>query len=153
AEIPATNYMRDRIDDLRRCRPAPTGDGVVITTQSSTALTNVPDSCADYIFTDPPFGGNLNYSELNALVEAWLGVSTSTGEEAVVSDEQKKTLGDYQKLIAGCFQEFHRILKPGRWMTVEFHNSSNAVWAAIQTALGEAGFVVADVRTLDKVKG
>jgi hypothetical protein len=34
-----------------------------------------------------------------------------------------------------------------------FHNSSNAVWNAIQEALLSAGFVVADVRTLDKKQG
>jgi hypothetical protein len=38
-------------------------------------------------------------------------------------------------------------------MTVEFHNSKNAVWNAIQEALQAAGFVIADVRTLDKQQG
>src|SRR5215468_1039452 len=38
-------------------------------------------------------------------------------------------------------------------MTVVFHNSRNAVWNAIQEALTGAGFVVADVRTLDKQQG
>jgi hypothetical protein len=38
-------------------------------------------------------------------------------------------------------------------MTVVFSNSSNAVWRAIQEALGTSGFVVADVRTLDKQQG
>ena len=38
-------------------------------------------------------------------------------------------------------------------MTVEFHNSKNSVWTAIQEALQHAGFVVADVRTLDKQQG
>ena len=38
-------------------------------------------------------------------------------------------------------------------MTVEFHNSKNAVWAAIQEAIMRAGFVIADVRTLDKGQG
>ena len=52
-----------------------------------------------------------------------------------------------------CFAEYFRVLKPGRWMTVVFHNSSNAVWNAIQEALLSAGFVVADVRTLDKQQG
>ena len=41
-------------------------------------------------------------------------------------------------------------LKPARWITVEFHNSKNSVWASIQEALTRAGFVIADVRTLDK---
>ena len=38
-------------------------------------------------------------------------------------------------------------------MTVEFHNSKNAVWNAIQEAILRAGFVIADVRTLDKQQG
>ena len=38
-------------------------------------------------------------------------------------------------------------------MTVEFHNSQNRVWAAIQEAIQHAGFVVSDVRTLDKKQG
>ena len=49
-----------------------------------------------------------------------------------------------------CFAECYRILKPNRWMTVEFHNSKNSVWNAIQESLQKAGFIVADVRTLDK---
>src|SRR5207253_2315759 len=48
------------------------------------------------------------------------------------------------------FREFQRVLKPGRWMTVEFNNSSNHVWLAIQAALAAAGFVVADTRIFDK---
>jgi hypothetical protein len=55
--------------------------------------------------------------------------------------------------MEACFGEFYRVLKPGRWMTVEFHNSQNAVWNAIQEALLRAGFMVADVRTLDKKQG
>jgi hypothetical protein len=37
----------------------------------------------DYIFTDPPFGGNLMYSELNFLWEAWLKVFTNNKPEAI----------------------------------------------------------------------
>jgi len=52
-----------------------------------------------------------------------------------------------------AFTEYYRVLKPGRWMTVVFHNSKNLVWTAIQEAIGDAGFVVADVRTLDREQG
>ena len=63
---------------------------------------------------------------------------------------QQKGLAEYQKLMTDCFREYYRVLKPNRWMTVEFHNSKNGVWNAIQEALLRAGFMIADVRTLDK---
>ncbi len=111
------------------------------------------DSMIDYIFTDPPFGGNLMYSELNFLWEAWLRVLTNNREEAIENKVQGKGLAEYQEIMERCFKEYYRVLKPGRWMTVVFHNSKNSVWNAIQEGLWRAGFVVADVRTLDKQQG
>ena len=52
-----------------------------------------------------------------------------------------------------AFAEYYRVLKPGRWMTVVFHNSKNLVWTAIQEAIGDAGVVGADGRTLDREQG
>ena len=52
--------------------------------------------------------------------------------------------------MEACFREYHRILKPGRWVTVEFSNTQASVWNAIQTTLQEVGFVVANVAALDK---
>lgn len=121
--------------------------------QSSSTINQLPPDSIDYIFTDPPFGGNLMYSELNFLWEAWLRVFTNNRSEAVVNDVQRKGLPEYQALMERCFAENYRILKPGRWMTVEFHNSQNKVWMAIQQALTRAGFIIADVRTLDKKQG
>ena len=123
---------------------------VAITTQSSTDLRQIPNNSFDYIFTDPPFGDNLNYSELSFIWETWLKVKTNNKTEAVINKIQKKSIIEYQDLMVSCFKEFYRILKPNRWMTVEFHNSKNAVWNSIQEALIRAGFVVADIRTLDK---
>ena len=55
--------------------------------------------------------------------------------------------------MTGCFDEANRILKPGRWVTVEFSNTKASVWNTIQTALVEAGFIVANVSALDKKQG
>jgi hypothetical protein len=119
----------------------------------SATILNLNSNSYDYIFTDPPFGGNLMYSELNFLWEAWLKVFTNNKPEAIENKVQGKGLPEYQKLMTECFKEYYRVLKPGRWMTVEFHNSQNSVWNAIQEGLQAAGFVIADVRTLDKQQG
>jgi predicted RNA-binding Zn-ribbon protein involved in translation (DUF1610 family) len=124
----------------------------VLSTGSTTCL-GLPDACIDYIFTDPPFGENIFYADLNMLVEAWHRVKTDAAPEAVVDAPKDKGLPEYQHLMQRCFEEYQRALKPGRWMTVVFHNSKNAVWNAIQEAMLAAGFVVADVRTLDKQQG
>ena len=123
-----------------------------ITTSTAAAL-DLPDNTVDYIFTDPPFGENIYYADLNFLVEAWHRVFTNAIPEAIVDRFKKKGLPEYQHLMQRCFTEYYRVLKPGRWMTVVFHNSRNAVWNAIQEAMLAAGFVVADVRTMDKQQG
>lgn len=125
----------------------------IVSTNSTTDLRLVPDNSIDYIFTDPPFGGNLNYSELSFIWESWLKVKTNNTPEAIMNTAQNKSLTEYQELMTRCFCEYYRILKPNRWMTVEFHNSKNSVWNAIQQGLQRAGFIVADVRTLDKQLG
>lgn len=117
------------------------------------ASLGIPDRCIDYIFTDPPFGANFAYAELNFVVEAWHGVRTAMEREAIESPHQDKSTLHYQELMRNCFREYCRVLKPGRWITVVFSNNNNAVWRAIQEAMGTAGFVVADVRTLDKKQG
>ena len=113
------------------------------------------NDCIDYIFTDPPFGENLPYAELNFLVEAWHGAMTQARLDAIVDRAKEnraaqKSVDDYRRLMAACFKEYFRVLKPGRWMTVVFSNTQAAVWNGLQTALQEAGFVVANVSALDK---
>lgn len=110
-------------------------------------------ACLDYIFTDPPFGENIYYADLNFLVESWYGVLTDSQPEAIVDQAKKKALTDYQEAMTTCFRAYFAALKPGRWMTVEFSNSSNSVWNAIQEGLERVGFVVADIRILDKLSG
>jgi hypothetical protein len=124
--------------------------GKVCVSLNSGAKSQLPDNSVDYIFTDPPFGENLQYSELNWFVESFHRVLPDIKHEAVVNRAQEKGVQEYLELMFKCMEENHRILKPGRWMTVEFHNSSNAIWTAIQEAVLRAGFIVADVRMLDK---
>ena len=125
---------------------------VALNTGSATALP-IPENSIDYIFTDPPFGENIYYSDLNFLIESWHGVNTDPDPEAIVDRVRAKGIPEYQHLMAQSFSEYYRVLKPGRWMTVVFSNSRAAVWNTIQVGLQQAGFVVAEVTALDKKQG
>lgn len=129
------------------------GNDTLISTSSSTDLKVIPNDSIDYLFIDPPFGGNLMYSELNFIWESWLKVKTNNFNEAIVNSKQSKDLSDYKHLITLCFKEAFRILKPGRWITIEFSNTKASVWNTIQNSIEEAGFVIANVSALDKQKG
>ncbi len=127
-------------------------DGVIVSVNSATQLP-VPANSVDYIFTDPPFGQNLMYSELNFIWENWLKVETNNQNEAVISRFQNKKLPEYYDLMKQSFKEYFRVLKPKRWITVEFHNSKSSVWNAIQEGMSKAGFIVSQVSVLDKKQG
>ncbi|MFQ1620431.1 DNA methyltransferase [Aeromonas veronii] len=120
---------------------------------SLTNISRLPDNSLDYCFIDPPFGANLNYSELNFLWESWLRVWTNYKVEAIENLAHNKDINNYRQLMLSCFKEVYRALKPGRWVTVEFSNTKASVWNSIQTALADAGFIVANVSALDKKQG
>ena len=124
----------------------------IISTQSTQGM-EIPPNSIDYAFIDPPFGANIMYSELNFLWEGWIGALTDRKSEAIESKAQSKSLNDYRKLMTDGLKKVFEALKPGRWVTIEFSNTQASVWNAIQTALQEAGFVVANVAALDKQKG
>ena len=125
----------------------------MVSTQSTLDLKNIPSDSVDYIFTDPPFGSNLMYSELNFIWEAWLKIFTNNKTEAIINNTQNKSLLEYKELMELCFKEMYRILKPNRWITIEFHNSKASVWNAIQEAITRAGFIIAQVAVLNKQSG
>jgi hypothetical protein len=127
---------------------------VFISTHSASSMGKVmPEKCIDYSFIDPPFGANLQYAELSYIMECWLKVHTASKHEAVVNVSRGIGIEGYCERMRLALSALSRCLKPGRWITLEFHNSQNAIWSAIQVVLNEAGLVIADVRTLDKKKG
>ncbi|MFC1776121.1 DNA methyltransferase [Pseudomonadota bacterium] len=123
-----------------------------ISTGSSSDL-QLANEVIDFIFIDPPFGANKMYSELNFLWEAWLGVRTDNRKEAIENSSQGKTIFDYEALMLEAFNECYRVLKPGKWLVVEFSNTSNAIWNCLQNALRNSGFLIGGVITLDKKQG
>ncbi|TDN80799.1 DNA methylase [Salegentibacter sp. 24] len=120
---------------------------------SATHLSNLKPSSIDYIFIDPPFGANIMYSELNQLTESWLGLRTNNDKEAIENKTQMKSKFDYQNLMITSFSELFRVLKPGKYMTLQFSNTSAAIWNTIQNALNRSGFIVSNIITNNNERG
>lgn len=131
--------------------PAPKTARIHANVASASTLA-IPDGVIDYIFTDPPFGSNIFYADMNLLWESWLGQFTDEALEAVVhvKHKNKNILTDYARLMADAFREMYRVLKPGRWASVVFHNSDDRIWQTILDAVETAGFELAEINSFDK---
>ncbi len=125
----------------------------VVRTGSATDLRFLPDDSIDFIFTDPPFGANINYSEMNFLWEAWFGVFTDALEEAIVNRHQGKTAEQYETLMTASLRECHRVLRAGHWLVLVFMNSSREIWKSMRNAVLASGFSIEKVDLFDKQHG
>ena len=100
------------------------------------------DDSVDYVFTDPPFGANIFYSDMNLFQEAWLSETTDPDAEAVVDRVDTgtpRTAARYERMLVDALQECRRVVKPGGRITLLFGNSSGAMWQLLQRALRRAG--------------
>ncbi len=122
------------------------------------SASNIPvaNESIDYIFADPPFGSNIYYADCSLLWETWLGRITDESKEMVVSDRRVngpfKTLEDYARMMETAFGEMFRVLKPGRWATVEFSNSDGRVFNVIKQAVRNVGFEIVNMLVLEKTQ-
>ncbi|MXV91101.1 MAG: DNA methylase [Acidimicrobiia bacterium] len=100
------------------------------------------DNSVDYVFTDPPFGANIFYSDMNLFQEAWLSDTTDPDSEAVVDRVDTgapRTAERYERMLVDALRECRRVVKPVGHITLLFGNSSGAMWQLLQRALTRAG--------------
>ena len=135
-------------------------NAVVVRHGNAAKLSAIPDSSVDFVFADPPFGGNIFYADASLLWEGWLRSYTDVFSEMVIHRRSKsvrqtdgfvfKKLEDYSRDMTSAFREMFRVLKPGRWAVIEFNNSDGAVFEAIKRAVTDSGFEIANMLLLDK---
>jgi adenine-specific DNA methylase len=149
AAIRADDYLKQQAGQLGRA-----GLGSATYKLGSADAVDLPDESVHFVFTDPPFGGNIFYSDMNLFQEAWLGAATNHEDEAVVdrsgNGKTRRTAERYERLITDSLKEAHRVLVPGGWLSLVFSNSTGGMWALVQRAVNAAGFSLEEVSTLDK---
>ncbi len=100
----------------------------------------LPPNSVDYVFTDPPYGGAIQYLELSTLWASWLGMNLNFKDEITINDSQKKDFDYYHKMLTASFKQVYCVLKPKKYMTVTFHSTDIRVWNSIIQAVILAGF-------------
>lgn len=114
----------------------------IYSTESATEMSGIPSQSIDYIFTDPPYAEKVQYGELNFVWEAWLGFDTRWhDDEIIVNEIRGKTEADWRDMMHQAMTECYRVLKPGRWLSLCYHDTSDGTWTLIQDIMAEVGFL------------
>jgi len=136
-QIPIFN-LASKIDDLK------SKSNIAILNQSALDLSNIPNDFVDYVFTDPPYGGSIQYFELSTLWASWLNKNgdfiLDFGGEVTINQNQKKDFDFYHNMLRSAFKEVFRVLKPEKYLTITFHNTDIKIYNSILKAVVRVGF-------------
>ena len=136
---PARNF-----NDLKKDK------NILILTESALNLrekAKILDAQINYVFTDPPYGGSIQYLELSTLWLAWLSgekgdprFDVDFEQEITMNDSQNKDFDTYHRMLRNSFEEIFEVLESGKWLTVTFHNTKIKIFNSIVKAVVLSGF-------------
>lgn len=126
--------------------------GTVEFVNGSSTNIKLEDNTIDYVFTDPPFGDFIPYSEINQINEAWLGIVTDNTEEAIINPAQGKAIDEYSNLMTSVFAQISRKMKATASCTLVFHSAKSAIWRALVDAYKQSGLYSVKASILDKIQ-
>jgi 16S rRNA G966 N2-methylase RsmD len=133
--------IRAGLEELSRVFPVKAID-INVSTQSATKFSEIQSESVDFIFTDPPYAGKYQYGELNFVWEAWLGLDTHWhSNEITVNETRGRTDDDWTEMMLSVMHECFRVLKPGRWLALCYHDTSEGTWSLVQDIMTQAGFI------------
>ena len=67
--------------------------------EDASKMHNIKNSSVDLIYADPPYGDLINYSELNLVIESWLGLDKKYINEMIIDPSSNKDEAYFFKLF------------------------------------------------------
>ncbi len=109
----------------------------------------VNEKSIDFIITDPPYGGLVQYLDLSYLWLLWLKqydkkyANIDFSSEITINKQcDSKT---YEARFTQALKQLHKVLKDNGKMVITFHNKDIAIWNSFMRSLKNAGFIIQKV--------
>jgi len=107
----------------------------------------------EFVITDPPYAGNVNYSELSDFYYVWLKAGLPEAPEfapeigpkaaeIIVNPTRGHSVSDFGEGLTQVFRSAAASLDDGGLLVFTFHHAEGKTWTALLSALFEAGFIV-----------
>ena len=117
---------------------------LILTLDALDLSKKIPENSIDYVLTDPPYGGLIQYFSLSSLWAIWLKHNDPRFEipyEDEITIEHKKDFERYHNMLTKALREIYKVLKPGHYLTLTFHNREINVWNSVIKAGAYSGFI------------
>ena len=127
------------------------GEATVLCADSRGALEGMGE-LFDLCITDPPYAGNVSYSELSDFFYVWLRLAlgascpafapeyVSKEAEIVENRTRGKSRDDFKAGLSAVFSKARQSMNDGALLVFTFHHAKAETWAAVLEALVDAGF-------------
>ncbi len=152
-------YDRKIIADSNRTELFPSNEKINPAIDQKKLLTQNASSYSvkekvDFIITDPPYAGNVNYSELADFFYVWLRLAlkdkypqflpevTPKSEEIVENKTRGKSSDDFKEGLKNVFHQCKLNSKDDAPLIFTFHHSEDTAWDALLNAVCEAGYYI-----------
>lgn len=108
----------------------------------------VPEKSVDFVLTDPPYGGLIQYLDLSTIWLSWLGIYKSEylpnyTEEITINKSSPAT--KFQKDMTSVLTELQKVLKAKSKLVLTFNNKKLDVWNAFLSSIQFSGFEIEKV--------
>ena len=115
----------------------------------NTILDYVPENSIDFILTDPPYGGLVQYLDLSLIWLNWLehyDPKYKPNLDAEITIKKGKISIDiYKQRFTNALKNLYKILKPEGKIIFTFHNKELLIWNAFLKSITLAGFKIEKV--------
>ncbi len=117
---------------------------LILTLDALDLSKKISENSIDYVLTDPPYGGLIQYFSLSSIWAIWLQHNDPKFEipyDDEITIEHKKDFERYHNLLTKALREIYKVLKPRHYLTLTFHNREINVWNSVIKAGAYSGFV------------
>lgn len=104
----------------------------------------IPEKSVDFVITDPPYGGLVQYLDLSLIWLVWLQNYNSKYTPDLSSEITVKpgviSRDIYKRRLQNAFVNIHKVLKDDGYLVITFHNKEMEEWNDFVNAVRNAGF-------------
>lgn len=115
----------------------------------NTIMDFVPEESVDFILTDPPYGGLVQYLDLSTIWLIWLEKYNPkfrpNYEPEITIKKNQISVEGYKQRFTNAIKNLYKLLKSEGKIVFTFHNKELLIWNAFLKSISLAGFKIEKV--------